>query len=185
MSGIMIDLETLGSGPEALIATLAAVPFDPALPGDGVPMELARYWRVHLSESGGQMDASTVRWWLGRSKEAREEITTEADRVPLSVALSELHGLFVRTQPDQARRQCWGCGASFDCVVLRQAYKRDDGEAPWPYWGDRCYRTLRAMWPGMQPAPEVPHHALHDAAAQARHAVTILRAWSAFKAAAA
>ena len=78
---VMLDLETMGNGPDAAIVAIGAVAFD---------IETATisprgfYVRVDLESaigSGGVMDPSTVIWWLQQSDEAREEITRLAGGV--------------------------------------------------------------------------------------------------------
>lgn len=73
----------------------------------------------------------------------------------------------------------WGNGAAFDNVILRRAYERTSREsmkAPWPHWNDRCYRTIKGLY-GHQVKIErtgTHHHALDDAASQARHLIRML-----------
>lgn len=71
--------------------------------------------------------------------------------------------------------EVWGNGASFDNVILRGAYARNSTPAPWAWWNDRCYRTIKALH------REVPmerlgthHNALDDAISQALHLIRML-----------
>ncbi|MHB0978446.1 MAG: 3'-5' exoribonuclease domain-containing protein [Minisyncoccota bacterium] len=59
---------------------------------------------------------------------------------------------------------------------MQYAYHALDMKQPWKFWNNRCYRTLKNMF------PEVPfvrigiaHDALDDAKSQAEHAVAILK----------
>jgi hypothetical protein len=71
----------------------------------------------------------------------------------------------------------WGNGASFDCVILGNAYRAVGDEPPWKYFNERCYRTAKAMLPAV-PFERIGthHHALDDAASQAQHLIKMLRA---------
>ena len=83
---------------------------------------------------------------------------------------------------DSGPRRVWGNGATFDDatfdnVVLSQAYHRYANVAkPWGYRDDRCYRTLRALFPEIIPMEDpslVAHNALDAARYQARHMMLI------------
>lgn len=70
MRDVMLDLETMGNGPRAAIVAIGAVEFDLDTGAVGerfyTPVDLAT--SVSL---GGEMDASTVLWWMQQSDEAR------------------------------------------------------------------------------------------------------------------
>ena len=65
----------------------------------------------------------------------------------------------------------WGNGATFDNVILRSSYKAIGQEAPWKFYDDRCYRTLKSLAniPMVQIDEATPHFALDDARVQAQH----------------
>ena len=172
MTHIMLDLETMGNSSNAAITAIGAVKFTVE---DGIIDSL--YHKVDLESSvalGGIIDPSTVLWWLKQSDAARKEM--QAPGVFLTTALGSFHS-WVGADADV---RVWGNGAAFDNVILVNAYK-DAGwvEAPWKHWNDRCYRTLKALYPDVPKiAPTVAHHALADAEAQARHLIEIAEAHS-------
>ena len=89
MNNIMLDLETMGSGPRAAIVSIGAVFFDLQTGELGAEFEVA----VDLRESVkfGEMNADTVLWWLEQSDEARRQVTEgtkEGRRLFLSHALN-------------------------------------------------------------------------------------------------
>lgn len=176
MLDVMIDLETMGTRPDAAIVAIGAVEFE-AWPLPQIGRSL--YLPVQLASSvaaGGTMDPATVLWWLQQDDAARRELCSPA-AVTLREALHRLADWMTRHRP-AARLRVWGNGAAFDNVVLRGAYQRLGMDAPWQWPDDRCFRTLRKMVP-LVPAPEregTAHHALDDARHQARHAVAMLRA---------
>ncbi|EJF8188031.1 3'-5' exoribonuclease, partial [Escherichia coli] len=81
---LMIDLETMGKNPDAPIASIGAVFFDPQT-GEQGP-EFSKI--IDMGTCGGTVDISTIEWWLQRSGEARAAIL--ADRIPLDDALLQL-----------------------------------------------------------------------------------------------
>ncbi|EMW6552618.1 3'-5' exoribonuclease [Citrobacter werkmanii] len=72
----MVDLETMGSGPDAPIVSIGAVYFDPSTGNTG-----AEFYQVVSLESsmsfGMKPDASTIQWWLKQSSEARSAILVD------------------------------------------------------------------------------------------------------------
>ncbi len=162
----MTDLETLGNKPGSVIVALGAVKFNL----DGVYETF--YERVDAQSCvalGLQIDVSTVMWWMKQSDAARQEITKAGSALPgVLVRFTQWVGL--------AEAEMWGNGASFDNVLLADAYERAMLPRPWKYFNDRCYRTMKAM------RPDVPmqrtgtaHNALDDARSQAEHLITILK----------
>lgn len=169
---IMLDLETLSSEPDAAIVSIGLCTFSAFGPGDFRPSTYYTAVRPKSAQAfGGRIDASTVAWWMRQSESAREIFAAEGKSI--TDALLEVTA-FVR---GFARPKIWGNGASFDNVVLRQAYKRLSIEAPWEWRDDRCYRTLKNMRPDVPFEPfGTAHNALDDAIAQARHAERIFAA---------
>ena len=67
----------------------------------------------------------------------------------------------------------WGNGASFDNVLLATAYKRLGMETPWPFWKDRCFRTMKNVCKVDHSFEGTAHNALDDARSQAQHLIKI------------
>jgi exodeoxyribonuclease VIII len=171
MNHVMLDLETLGSGPNAAIIAIGAVRFDPDLQCIG-----ETFYRVidleSATQAGGQIDASTALWWLKQTDAARAAISQPG--VPIAEALNDFAGWLNASKDGPL---IWGNGAAFDNVILASAYKRLHNKNPWPHWNDRCYRTLKNLRPEIKlERIGTDHHALDDAMNQARHAITILNA---------
>ncbi|APR05679.1 3'-5' exonuclease [Thauera chlorobenzoica] len=170
-TNVMLDLETMGNGPDAAIVAIGAIAFDLEA-GELGP---GYYNRVDLEsavQDGGVIDASTVTWWLQQGDEARQEIA-RAGGLPIAVALASFAEWMGQTTIEA---EVWGNGASFDNVILRSAYQRGGQPAPWAWWNDRCYRTVKAQ------RRHVPferigthHNALSDATSQALHLIKMLR----------
>lgn len=173
MVDVMVDLETMGTGPLSAIVAIGAVVFYP-----GTQQLGARFYeRVDLGSAirfGGRTDAGTIVWWLGQSPEARAELC-KPGALSIRDGLELFAAFMARAEPEKRNRLVWGNGAAFDNVVLTSAYAGTGMELPWLPWNDRCYRTLKALRPELKMAREgVHHHALADAVSQAKHAMEIL-----------
>lgn len=165
MSHIMLDLETMGNGPQAAIIAIGAVAFDLS----GIKDRF--YTQVSLESSIGAgliADSSTIVWWMLQSDEARAAFK-DNDRAPeLSRALWQFTQWFRQVGGEQV----WGNGASFDNAILSNAYRAVGSEQPWKFWNDRCYRTFKSLF-NVVPMQRIGthHNALHDAESQAQHLI--------------
>lgn len=171
MQDVMLDLETMGNGPQAAIIAIGAVEFD-------IPTQQIgeRFYTVIDLESavarGGVMDASTVLWWLKQSDAARAAFDRGGEHI--AVALQQFAGWMEnRAKRDDVR--VWGNGAAFDNVILASAYRRSGTPQPWQFWNDRCYRTVKAQYPAVKMQRNGTHHnAVDDAESQARHLIAMM-----------
>lgn len=167
---LMVDLETLGKGSNAVIIAVGAVLFD----RNGTYEE---FYRVVDPQScvdiGMQIDVSTVLWWMQQSDEARAAFKRPGDSIRSVLgALSEF--LADETQTPRDELKVWGNGATFDNVILGNAYDRAGLVRPWEFWNDRCYRTVKSLAPDVPMARTGTHHnALDDARDQALHLIRI------------
>lgn len=177
MNHLMIDTETLGTGPDAVIFAIGAVFFDPFTGKLGKQFE--KYIDpVDSERNGGTVNASIALWWAGQSVEARSCLLN-AEGAELA-AVTEFLAFISRNMQDETLGKAltvWCKGASFDFLILRSAIKRTAGEKsiPWCYWNERCMRPLIDMakssgWrmPGRSGKETIAHTALGDAIYQAR-----------------
>lgn len=175
---VMIDLETMGTRPDAPIVAIGAVLFSPETQHKDGTVEIGGihrsfYANVDLASSvnsGAPIEASTVMWWLQQSDEARAALLAKDDVYSLVGALSALNAWC-----DWGRIEgVWGNGATFDNVILRQSYYRTAVICPWPFWADRCYRTIKSIHGDVPIDRTGTHHnALDDARTQAEHLLAI------------
>lgn len=168
MKHCMLDLETMGNGNRAAIIAIGAVIFDES----GVKDE-GFYAQVSLGSSvrqGLEMDTSTVLWWLQQSDAARVAFKGNETAWSLSQTLCE----FKNWLDKFGDVQMWGNGAAFDNTILSAAYRKCDMEQPWKFWNDRCYRTMKSLFPDVKCERFGTHHnALDDARTQAWHLIEI------------
>lgn len=179
MNNIMLDLETMGKGSNAAIVAIGAAFFDP------VTGELGErfYKRIWLASAAkyGEIDASTVSWWLTQSDEARAEINHE-DSTSLRQAIIDF-SKFVDFENEEAFKQLrvWGNGCTFDNVIIANAYKQLKLQKPWSYAGDMDVRTIVELGRKLldfDPKKDMPfegerHNALADAIHQAKYVSAI------------
>lgn len=166
MNHVMLDLETMGTRTNAAIVAIGAAAFDDT----GI---LDTFYQVVNLESsvalGMVIEPQTVLWWLKQEDPARKELYSKQGE-NLTTALAQ----FAEWLPQNSA--VWGNGASFDNAILSNAYKLADMEQPWSYRDDRCYRTIKAMNPGIKlERTGTLHNALDDAISQALHLGEIWR----------
>lgn len=158
---VMLDLETFGTRPGACIVSLGAVRF-----GEGKILDryYARIDPMDAQARGLVIDAATVVWWMQQSAEARVEIAAGGGKL-----LADVLGEFT-AWIGEGETEVWGNGASFDNVLLDEAFRACGLKRPWPFWMDRCYRTVKELHPDVKLVRKGTHHnALDDAESQALH----------------
>jgi hypothetical protein len=168
---LMVDLETLATGPNATILTLGAVHFNPHGQGYGEKI----YFRVDLDDQdklGREVDPNTLEWWAKQDPAIMEEAFSPDDRVPLLEAIDRFH------------KFAWGCstfwshGSTFDLVILENLFRQVNKPLPWNYWQLRDTRTLFDL--GFD--PDMPQASKHDALQDAiRQAVGVQNMYSKLK----
>ena len=165
---VMVDLETMAATNNASIVSIGAVMIDT----EQLNTVSDFYITVDLESCapyGFDVEASTVLWWLQQSEHARMQLTGDK-RFPIDEALKQF-AVWCGNRP------VWGNGATFDNVILRNAYRRVGQKCPWHYRNDRCYRTMKELFPeaSVPPPNEKKHDALADAHWQAQHLINIYK----------
>lgn len=168
---VMIDLETFGTGNDAVILSIGAVKFDPET--SGMPLTDGFYVAIDPRScvaAGLKMDASTVMWWMDEDRDEARRALMSTERLDLVTALEGFTMWF-----GHESLPVWGNGATFDNVILRSAFRATGQDCPWHFWHDRCYRTVKNLAPGVELQREgTHHHALADARSQAAHLLEIM-----------
>lgn len=177
---VMVDLETLDSRETAVILSIGAVRFSLDPPELITPEFLGLIDAEDCQRYGLTIGANTVRWWMGQSEEARKalyQVKAPYADLTLHPALLEValkvFNQFILDVPDT---KVWGNGATFDNMILRNAFRACEIKPAWSYRNDLCYRTMKTMFPTSVPLIEknpaqpsgVPHNALDDARRQAK-----------------
>ncbi len=192
----MLDLETFGKGNDSVIFSIGAVHF---CRNKGI---LDRFYinvdPADCQKHGLKIDSSTVLWWMSQSEDSRRAVTEPKDlngaptrRFSLKEALVEfddwLCTLAYTTEETERMFQgedipmdvaVWGCGSDFDNVLIENAYKKIGKEMLWKFRNNRCYRTIKSLWPNIEIKRKGAHHnALDDAESQALHLIEIFNSF--------
>lgn len=132
---LMIDLETMGQGANAVICSIAAVPFHM----DGTTGD---YFSQNVDiqsclDAGLKVDGSTIYWWMEQNQEARKALLQHRKPLP-QVLLNLISFIGLERGPGF---KIWGKGPSFDMGILADAYRACKLDIPWRYSKERCVRT--------------------------------------------
>lgn len=168
---IMLDLETLGTRPDAAIIQVGAVFFEPKS-GGKILNDKGFNKHVIYQDGAGTVDHGTLGFWLTEKSAAQmgENLETKADFLP-----SVLQA-FVKF-PKEALGlgwdevgNIWANPADFDFPILKSAFVRVGQDAP---WGRRSTRDARTLFDIVGGKPEIDwtgmtaHDAFDDAVGQA------------------
>lgn len=159
----MIDLETLGTGTDAVVLTIGAVKFNPNS-SDAPHSEF--YYRFDVNEQlnkGRSVDHSTLDWWGQQDPVVMEEALGDNDRTDVATVLKELQTWCVGVE------NIWAHGVAFDIVLLESLFTMYETHYPWPFWKIRDSRTLFGILPKDPRKNKTfeAHNALEDARMQA------------------
>lgn len=167
---IMLDLETLGTEVGSIITTIGAVKFN------GKEIVDSFYTKICIEDSqknGFGTDAITFLFWMDQEDAARKEIIDCVEKKGAK-KVNEALELFSNWMGEDL--PVWGNGVLFDNALLSEYYSNQGLKKPWSYRNDRCYRTVKNMFPEIKAEPFVgiKHNALDDAASQTHHLIKIL-----------
>ena len=174
MSGYecVIDLETLGLRNTSVIVSVGAAL---VRAGGEEGITASGYWNLSdtIDEQirlGRTIDQGTLSWWMGQNVKVREVFAAGDGR-----SVKDTMKAIASWMSEFPINGVWGYGSDFDNSLLRSLFDAADVSCPWRYTKSRCYRTLKAMYPGVPyEKPELAHNALQDARAEAIHLQRIL-----------
>lgn len=171
---VMLDLETWSTAPNAVITSIGAVKFNLNPDNSGGKIVDEFYYRINPQsciDVGLQMSVDTILWWMKQTDDARAEFQKPTRSIQdVLVMFSTWLGY------DPKHVDIWGNGSDFDNVLLASAYRACKNKLPWIYPNNRCYRTLKNLYPNVLPKSllGVKHNALDDAKYQTNHLIDIL-----------
>ena len=137
---IMIDLETLGTGSNAVVVSISAVIFDMKTGTLGNEFEIGLDNREQVKK-GGIIDKETVEWWAKQDQDAKDELS-RLIKQPVTDALNSFNKWIKANFNVPSKIKLWGNGATFDNVIVRNLYKRHDIEFLIPFYADKDVRTF-------------------------------------------
>ncbi len=159
MTDIMLDLETFGTRPGAIIRSVGACTF--SLTSEKSDSTYSANIEVYSCLYVGlHIEKGTHEWWQQQTAEARDALKVNAR--PLSLVVDEFHAWF--RQHNGSR--LWCQGANFDAVLWEHAARAVGALVPWKFYHVRDTRTLYDL-AGFDPREltraGTSHHALDDA----------------------
>lgn len=171
MNHFMVDLETLGTDPGCVIASIGAVIFN--------EQEITHEWEANVDiktcvDAGLTMNPDTVLWWLRQNNAAIDATFPGPGTTALRSALISLTEFMEET----SATRFWCHGATFDIPVLVAAYGACKLPNPFSYRDVRDTRTLfeyAKIDPRDFSGEGVAHHAINDARKQAKAVIAGLR----------
>ncbi len=166
LNEIMLDLETMDTGPYSAILSIGAVRFNLETGKMGGTF----YRNIYLkscTDLGMTLSADTIMWWMKQSDEARKAFNTSANNSLRDVC--EDFTMYVNNVKATSLKKVslWGNGASFDNVIIRNAYDKLSYRFPLPFYADCDVRTIMKIAPKIEKKDSdrkgVYHNALDDA----------------------
>jgi len=155
----MIDIETLGTKPNAVILSVGAIKFDPFNsnePHDG------KHWRLDVdaqTEIDREVNEDTLAWWAKQDPEIQEDAFGESGRTDVYQFMKELNGWLTGCEA------VWCQGPQFDMVILENLFTQFNHHKGWAFWQIMDCRTIFNMMP-MDPRKAIQQN-LHSADADA------------------
>lgn len=167
----MLDIETLGNKPGAIVLSVGCVAFDRETGEDKANF----YTGISVIDSrkhGLHIDPETMLWWFEQSPEAQRAALLDGRRYPLKRAVEEFKSWWVQ---NQTKDNCvWCQGLDFDVPIWSRAMAAANEGPPWSFWKVRDTRTVYDL-AGLDHR-DVPRTGIeHNALADARHQVRCLR----------
>jgi len=162
---IMLDIETLGVRPGAVILSAAFVRFDDLASCVAV---LDIHEQLAL---GMEVEPATHTWWGTQDPASWAAATQNPNPVR---AVAEYFTTWLKWAAP-ADALIWCHGAGFDAPLLQELYRRLGIACPWEFWTVRDTRTLYDLAGVTVERTGRPHVALDDAIAQTHAAIAALK----------
>lgn len=165
MSDIMVDLETYDTRSSAAILSIGACHID--WQREEITDPFYRIIDLQTCLDAGLTESeSTKKWWDRQGPEARRVFTDPSVSLLQGLTDFATYLKFFGT----SKVKLWGNGSDFDNVILTHAYNKLGLDAPWRFYNNRCFRTVRKELASYIQEPDragVHHNALDDAMFQA------------------
>lgn len=176
-SDVMVDLETLGRTPCAVVLSIGAAKFAPFHSGVGPTFHMTLKIAPQV-EAERVIEPETAAWWREQNSELYQSMLDDPLKQHPRIAL-DLFRQFLEADGVPADQwRIWGNGAAFDNVILADLHRSFGLQPCWSFRNDRCYRTWKSMYPMISPVrPMNPHVAVDDAIAQVRTLNLIMEQW--------
>ena len=151
MKNLMLDIETLGVDPGAVILSIAMVEFDLSTGATGREF----FWKINLEDSmknGFIINPKTLKWWLGQNIEVfKQNIELTKAELPNSTikqVMLEIRNVFMYSLASGI--EVWGNSNRFDLGILIPYLQSQGHNNLWSYSNERDVRTLVALNPDIK-----------------------------------
>lgn len=173
MKGMMLDIETLSTKPNAAVLSIGLAAFDDERVIDTLGIQ------IDPEEVFGDISTSTVRFWVKQSAEA--QVYSFEGKTSQYHAAWELGEFFRTHKPDEV----WANSPQFDLIILESWWSEliERGslprgtKLPWTYRQPRDCRTMfaeaRRLGIEVDQSTGTLHNPVDDAANQARAIIQI------------
>lgn len=153
-ANVIIDLETLGTHPTSVILAIGACNLDKSQ-----MFKCCIDWK-HWNPKC-TVDKSTQDWWDTQNPKLKEQVF--GGKVTPDSVLNQFT-VFLNHVQDLAGEdiKVWGNGASFDLSILAHAYSSLEEAIPWKFRNERCFRTIKNLFPLQVPFIPNPKLIAHD-----------------------
>lgn len=143
---LMIDIETLGNKPGAVITEISAVPFN--WDNKNNTAEDSFYAKVSIESCvnfGLKIQVDTLQWWTQQDITVFRAMMDQKDAISLGHALYDFRKYLETLYPSQLK--VWGNSNRFDLGLLAAAYEATGQEIPWYFRNERDVRTIADLYP--------------------------------------
>lgn len=176
MNDLMLDIETLGVGPDAAIVSIAVVQFD-LMTGE-VGDIFRQTIKIDTIPSCRTVDLHTVGFWMEQPDDARHISFGQPDKVAHATAMAMCVDWI--EEHSYADTTLWGKGPTFDIALLTSSMKAEGITLPIPFRNHRDVRTILDIGERMQIADDiifagVPHDPVSDCRHQIKQIHNVMR----------
>lgn len=164
---LMLDFETLGVTPDAMVLSLGAILFEKEI------VKEKGWFFKHSTinkdvQPNRKFDQQTIAWWHKQKPQA-QKIFEYCQSI--GVTLPEFIQDFRKWLPESCQTlTVWGNGATFDVAIIEDIFRSLNEPIPWRFTNVRCYRTIKAIHriEAGRAFEGIPHQAIDDARYQAK-----------------
>lgn len=169
VSDLMIDLETLGKGPDAVVISVGACFFNISTAQILGTFYMACTVDDQL-EMGRKVDGSTIKFWMTQEGASKKVFHEQAK--PFKDVMT-IFSKWVLDTTTISKVKAWGNGSIFDISIMESMFEMCKVKTPWMYNGVMDLRTFKRFVAGGAQVEKLGtnHNALDDAISQAAYVI--------------
>lgn len=180
MLHVMLDIETLGTGPNAVVTEIAYRPFMFGNLGAQLQFQIGygRAWNLEVrsqTQKGRKVDHDTIKWWAQTNPEKLSQFFSTSDRKEAQEVAANLNATMRIKAATYGDVYVWARDPDFDGVILSHFLQDFGFQPPWFFTNTRSHRTLMDIAGVKHFAAKNAHDAMADVDAQIRSAIKAIR----------